>query len=129
MYKELRKKAEKKVQAKMAFYICAVVFGFVSIVLMMLSYYMPSISFWLKLPLPIFVMVLVIIYLSAWGMPFSGALSDDWQEEEVEREMMRLYRRKRAQLPPAEELDESEVLELKELERLKRKWSWDDDYV
>ena len=46
MYKELRKEAKKKVEAKMAFYICAIAFSSVSIVLLMLSFYMPSIGIW-----------------------------------------------------------------------------------
>ncbi len=130
MYKEMRKKAKKKVQAKMGFYICAVVFFFVSILLLMLSSYLPSVGFWLRLPIPIFVMVLGILYLAAFGMPYHNALlSEDWQEEEIEKEILKLYRRKKTQLPPPEELSETEVLELKELERLEEKWDLDDGYV
>jgi hypothetical protein len=129
MYEELRKKAEKKVEAKMAFFICTIVFSFTTVVLLMLSFYLPSISFWLRLPIPVFVMVLAIIYLSAYGLPYSGAFSEDWKEEEVEREMTKLYRQKRGQLPPPEDLSEPETLELKELERLRKKWDWGEDYV
>ncbi len=128
MYKELHEKAKKRVEAKMAFYICAIVFFFVTIVLLMLSFYLPAVAFWLRLPIPIFVMVLAILYLTAFGLPVGG-LSQDWQEEEIEREMIRLYRQKKAQLPPLEEMSETEILELKELERLKKKWDWGEDYV
>lgn len=130
MYKELREKAEKKVEAKKAFYICTIVFAFVSIVLLMLAYYIPAISFWVSLPIPIFVMILSILYLSAFGLPTrNGQFSDDWEEEEIEKEMLKLYRRRKADLPPLEDLSETEVLELKELERLKKKWDWREDYV
>jgi hypothetical protein len=129
MYKDLRKKAEKTVQAKVAFYICTIVFSFVTVLLLMLSMYLPSISFWLMLPIPVFIMVLVILYLFGFGFPFSGTLSDDWQEEEIEKEMIKLYRRKKALLPPNEELSETEILELKELERLHQKREWDEDFV
>ena len=129
MYEEIRKKAEKKVKAKMAFYICAIVFSFTTVLLLMLSHYLPSISFWLRLPIPVFVMVLSILYLSAFGLPHSGEFSDDWKEEEIEREMIKLYRRKRTHLPPIEEMSEEEILELKELEQLKKKWDWGDDFV
>ena len=126
----MRKKAKKNVQNKLAFYICAIVFFFVSILLLMLSSYLPSVGFWLRLPIPIFVMVLGILYLVAFGVPSAGAiLSDDWQEEEIEKEIIKIYRRKKAQLPPPEEMSETEVLELKELERLEEKWDWDDGYV
>ena len=129
MYKELRKKAKKKVEAKMAFYICTIVFSFVTVVLLMLSFYLPGAGFWLRLPIPIFIMVLTILYLVAFGWPTTGALSEDWQEEEIEREMIKIYRQKKMELPPLEEMSEKEILELKELERLKKKWEWDEDYV
>lgn len=129
MYKELRKKAKKKVQAKMGFYVCVIVFSFTTLILLMLSFYLPSIRFWLMLPIPAFVMVLGILYLAAFGMPYSGVLSGDWQEEEIEKEILKLYNRKKRELPPDEELSESDILELKELERLKEKWDWDEDFV
>ena len=122
MYKELRKKAKKKVEAKMAFYICVIVFTFVTILLMMLSFALPGVAFWLRLPIPIFVMVLAILYLSAFGLPGNGRFNENWQEEEIEKEMIKLYRQRRAELPPLEDLSETEQLELKELERLKKKW-------
>lgn len=134
---ELRKKAKKKVEAKMAFYTCAIIFPCVMVVLLMLSFYLPAAGFWLRLPIPILIMVLGIIYLSAFGMPFTGALSEDWQEEEVEKEMIKLYQKRKNQLLPQDDLSETEMLELKELERLKMKWDseektpdWgDEDYV
>ena len=130
MYKELRKEAKKKVEAKMAFYICAIAFSSVSIVLLMLSFYMPSIGIWLKLPIPIFMMVLAILYLFIFGYPNSGGTtSENWREEAIEREMIQLYQQKKAGMPPLEDLSETEVLELKELERLKRKWDRDEDFV
>ena len=128
MYKELRKKAEKRVQAKMAFYTCVVVFSFTTVVLLMLSFYLPSVSFWLRLPIPVFVMVLGVLYLSAFGLP-TGGHSDDWKEEEIEKEMIKLYRQKKAQLPAKKELSETETLELKELERLQEKWDRGEDFV
>jgi len=130
MYEELHKKAKKKVEAKMSFYICIIVFAFATVILLMLGTQLPAISFWLKLPIPVFVMVLTILYLFAFGLPSSGALSEEWKEEEIEREMIRLYRQKRAQLPPIEDLSETESLELKELERLReKKENWDEDFV
>lgn len=129
MYDELRKKAKKRVEAKKAFYICIVVFSFTTIILLLLSFYLPSIAFWLMLPLPAFIFVLGILYFFAFGLPFTGGYSEDWEEDEIEKEIIKLYRQRRAHLPPLEELSESEKLELKELERLKKKWDWGEDYV
>lgn len=131
MYEELRKEAKKKVEAKMAFYTSCIVFFFVTIVLLMLSSYMPSISFWLRLPLPLFIMVLCILYLNAFGFPTRGTHSEDWQEDEIEKEMIKLYRQKRDQLPPLDELSDSEMLDLKEMEmdQVKKKWDDDEEFV
>ncbi|MCG8331740.1 MAG: 2TM domain-containing protein [Chitinophagales bacterium] len=129
MYNELRKKAEKRVQAKMGFYVCAIVFTFTTAILLGLSFYIPAIVFWLMLPIPVFMMVLAILYLSAFGSPSTVTLSEDWKEEEIEKEMIRLYQQKKLQSLPLEDLSQSESLELKELERLEEKWGRDEDYV
>jgi hypothetical protein len=129
MDEKLRKKAEKKVEAKMAFYILAVIFSFVSVILLMLSFYLNGNGFWLRLPIPVFAMVLAILYLSAFGLPSTGPINQEWKEEEIEREMIRLYRQKHGRLPSEEELSEEDILELQELERLKKKWDGDGEFV
>lgn len=129
MYNELRIQAKKKVEAKKAFYICTIVFAFTTLILLILSLAIPSITFWLMLPIPAMLMVLCVLYFSAFGLPGSGARSANWEEEEIEKEMLQLYRQKRAQLPPLEELSENEILELKELEELRKKWEWGEDVV
>lgn len=128
MDKEIEKAARKKVQAKMSFYTCAIIFPTVALVLLMLSFAIPGAAFWLRLPIPILMMVLAIVYLSAFGFPFSEVGSADWQEDEVEREMIRLYRKQKA-----EQVSKDEVLpdnlELKELERVATKPLIDGEYV
>jgi hypothetical protein len=130
MEKELRKKAEKKVQQKKEFYIVAFIFASISVILLILSFAIggPA-AFWIRFPMLIFALVLGILYLSIFGVPGTGILSSEWEETELEKEMYRLYRKQRDALPPAEELSEEDRLELKELERLKRKWEGEDDYV
>jgi len=129
MEEELRTQAEKKVKAKLVFFYCAIIFSFTSVVLLMLSFYLPEAGIWLRLPIPVFLMVLGLIYLSAYGLPTANGNAEDWEEEEIEKEMNRLRRRQRVQLPPLENLSESDRLELKELERLQDKWETGDDYV
>lgn len=128
MYEDLRKEAEKKVQAKMAFYICAIVFALTSVVLMMMSFYLPAVGFWLVLPIPVFIMVLGIIYITAFGLPTGKSSSQDWKEEEIDKEMRRLYRQKKLQQSPMNNLTKAEKLELKELERAEKAWR-EEDYV
>lgn len=128
MNDDVRKEAEKRVNAKMGFYISAVTFLFVSVVLVLLSFFMPSISFWLLLPLPIFAMVLGILYITTFGYNFSSPPSTDWKEREMEKEMYRLSQRQ--DIAPLEDLSEEDRLELKELDRLQRKWGpRDDEFV
>lgn len=115
--------------AKIAFYQSLVVFSSISVVLLILSFYLPGAAIWLRLPIPIFVMVLGILFLAVFGLPTAGGISDNWKEEEIEKEMNKLRCRKKVQLPPLKGLSETEVLELKELERLQEKWDLDEDYV
>jgi len=128
MYDEIRRKAEKKVEDKKGFYVTAVVFAFISLILIVISLTVPAGGFWIRFPILIFAMVLGIIYVSVFGIPFTGTLSNEWEEEEIEREMMKMYYHRRRFLPPPEELDEEDRLELEELERLKEKWEYDDGY-
>jgi len=127
--KELRKKAEKKVAAKTAFYQCTIIFSGVIVILLILSVYLPGAAIWLRLPIPILLAVLGLLFFSAFGLPINGQLSDNWEEEEVEKEMDRLRRRKKVPLPLQEDLSETEILELRELERLQEKWDVGEDYV
>ncbi len=129
MYKELREKAEEKVEHRKAFYMCAIIFSSISIVLLMLSFYLPGASFWLRLPIPILMMVLGVVYINAFGWSSSNTYSEDWEEDEIEKEIVKRYQQKKTQLPPLADLSDKELLELKELERLKQKWGRDEEYV
>ena len=86
-------------------------------------------AFWIRFPIMILAMVLGIIYLSIFGFPFSGVLSKEWKEEEIEKEILKLYKAKDFTLPDDEDLSEEDRLELKQLERLKRKWERGEDFV
>jgi hypothetical protein len=130
MDEEIREKAKKKVQEKKGFYIVAMIFAAVSVILLILSLVIGgSAAFWLRFPMLIFALVLGILYVAIFGFPGTGILSGEWEEAEMEKEMSRMYREQRRSLPPADELSEEERLELKELERLKRKWEGEDDFV
>jgi len=77
MYNELREKAEKNVEAKKAFYVSAIIFPTIALVLLMLSFYLSGASFWLRLPIPILMMVLGVIYINAFGWSASSASSEN----------------------------------------------------
>ncbi|MEL7120123.1 MAG: hypothetical protein AAFO07_11800, partial [Bacteroidota bacterium] len=82
----------------------------------------PGAAFWLRFTIAIMAITLLFLYSLLIGIPFSGILSKQWQDDEVEKEMVRLYHQKLRSLPPPEELTEDEKLELKELEKLSEKW-------
>lgn len=129
MYDELRKEAKKTVDAKMAFYTCSIVFSFTSLVLMIISLAIPAITLWLMIPIPVFLMVLGVLYLTAFGLPGGGKHSDNWKEEEIKKEMRELSRSRKSQLLQLDELSDKDRLQLKELERLEQQWGWDDDLL
>ena len=126
MYDEIRKKAERKVKAKKGFYVVAMTFAAVSIILYVISLNFSGwAAYWIKFPILVLALVLAIVYVGTFGLPFSH----DWEEKEIEKEMARLYRKEPPALPPPEELSDEERLELKELERLRKKWDPYDDFV
>ena len=132
MHKEIRKQARKRVKAKKGFYVTATVFAAVSIILLIVSLTLHSsvAAFWVRFPIIILALVLGIVYVSIFGLNFGALFNQrDWEEEQIEKEINRLYRQRRNELPPGEELEEEDRLELKELERLKKKWYDYDEFV
>lgn len=126
MEDNLRKAAKKKVDAKMAFYTCSLVFSAVAVVLLILSVTIPSIAPWVLIPLPVLAMVLGVLYFSAFGYPGTDRNAEDWKEEEIQREMRKLQRRQKVAdqaNSPSAEVDE---LPLKELDALE---VGEEDYV
>lgn len=120
MEDDLRQEAEKKVNAKLTFYTTALVFGAAAIVLLILSVAIPSIAFWVLIPLPVLAMVLGVVYMNAFGFPGTNPNAEDWKEEEIEKEMRKLERRRGKTKPTDAEGYDTGGLELKELERMER---------
>lgn len=120
MDEDIRAKAEKKIEARMTFYTAALVFAAVAIVLVILSFAIPSIAFWVLIPLPVLLMVLGVVYLNAFGYPGTNPDAEDWREEEIEKEVRKLERRRASGRPTDAEHIDTGGLELKELERMER---------
>ncbi|MEM6769564.1 MAG: 2TM domain-containing protein [Bacteroidota bacterium] len=114
---DLRKSAKKKVDAKLAFYTCSLVFSAAAIVLIILSFAIPKIAVWVLIPLPVLAMVLGVLYFSAFGYPGANRDVEDWKEEEIQREMRKLQRRKKTKQANNSAIEQDE-LTLKELERV-----------
>ncbi len=87
--------------------------------------------FWIRFPILIFSGILAIIYVGMFGFPIRTWFSEDWERDEVESELRDILASRPKALPPSsEEFSDEEILELKELDRLKSKYEGDaDDYV
>ena len=132
MQDELRNKATKNFKDKQAFYIVASTFAAISILLLVVSFTLinPIAAFWIRFPIIVLALVLGIVYVSMFGFSLKAfANKAGWEEEQIEREMRRLYQQRRKELPSGEELSGEDELELKELERLKNKWYDYDEFV
>lgn len=118
MKDDLRKKAEEKIQNKRGFAVVATVFVSISIILYIISFNTsPDAAYWIRFPVLILGLVLLIIYVGMFGFSVDSFRDAHWDEEEILREMarMRLEERRKQGLPPPE-LDR---MELKELEKIK----------
>jgi len=73
---------------------------------MILCLAIPSITFWLLIPLPVLAMVLGVVYMNAFGFPGTNPNAEDWEEDEIQKEMRKLERQQA-----------TGSLELKELQR------------
>ncbi len=121
MHEELREKAEKKVKAKTTIYILATVFTFASSILVVLGQILPDVAIWFWLAIACMMLTLGFLYFFLILLPYN-MLSKEWQEYEIEKELASMQRPRTSILPDADDLSEEDRLELKELDRLKRKW-------
>ena len=85
------------------------------------------VGLWAIYPLVTWGSMILLQYLLVFGFPITGALSEEWEIEEMRKE---LYKVGRAHYDNGDYMDLSreEQLELRELDRLKNKWETD-DYV
>lgn len=122
MKKEIEEKVRKHIQKKRSFQVVSVVFGFVALLLFLVSTQEPvSERFWINFPSFILMGVLGIIYVGMFGVS-TTAISDPYEEDdEIDRAVARIYQAKTEGLEPRLNLDETDRLELEELERIRIK--------
>lgn len=131
MYEELREKAvnelEKKRKKRKGIQVVGVVFAMISIILFVVSTRVyGSAAFWIKFPIIILGLTYGIIYTSEYGLPFTGE-EDDLSDEEIEREIVKIYRK--SNLNKLSNKSSDETLDLREIKVLKEKFDGDKDYV
>ena len=131
MYDDLKEQAVKNIkkerQKKRGVYVVGFIFASLSAILFIISLNLPDkAAFWIKFPILVFAMVYGIIYFGTFGFPFLSD-TDEMTQEEIEREMVKIYKLQSSTKIEDEEL--SERLELREIEELKDKWENEDDFV
>ena len=122
MKKEIEEKVRKHLKKKRSFQVVSVVFGFVALLLFLVSTQEPvSERFWINFPSFILMGVLGIIYVGMFGVS-TTAISDPYEEDdEIDKEVTRIYQAKTEGLEPRLDLDQTDRLELEELERIRIK--------
>ncbi len=128
--RDIYKTAKKIVEKKKGFYkhlsaYIAVTFFFIAMNLLTFG---EEPQLWFFYPVLPWGIGLIIHYLSVFGFPGSKALSPEWEEEQVAREILRL-RQKQGYYAEKGDAEQEDSLELKELRREKQgKWE-DEDLV
>ena len=130
------RKAKKRVKDKKEFYQHLTSFIGVNISLFVINVVMSPRDIWFIYPLLFWGLALVFHYLSVFGLPGTGKLSAEWEEQEIEMEVQKL---RQADGYIAEEMSEEneempdeyvpeERLELKEFRKLRKEWD-ESDFV
>ena len=121
--------AAKKVRSRrrffrhLAFFLSAMVFLFgINFIT-----YNWSDGMWALIPFLGWGSMILLQYLLVFGFPLSGALSEEWEENELRKELFKLDK-DAIDHDDYTNLSVEERLELKELDRLKNKWD-SDQYV
>lgn len=118
-------KAKKRVKAKKDFYIHFGSFISTSLFLFVVNYLTSPEFWWFLFPTMGWLIGIVSHYISVFGI--SGVSGDDWEEQEVEKELRKIKRNHFVE--PDEDITvPDEELELKEFKKLRDEWD-DRDFV
>jgi len=121
--------AEKKVRSKKRFYRHFAVYAAAMFLIFSINILDgPWYDFWALWPFVTWGSVILLQYLLVFGFPISGALSEEWEQKEMRKELYKLDPRYPFDDEDHRDLSLADRLELKELDRLKKKWE-DDQFV
>lgn len=101
MEPDLHEEATSRVQKKKEYYTHLAVYLAVGIFFLILNIltFDQSGRIWFFFPLLPWSIGLFVHYLYVFGFPGSGILTDEWEQEEVRREVKRLHHQRGVQLP------------------------------
>ena len=127
MYEELRDRAisnlERKRKKVRAMHIVGVIFGSIATFLFFIRYLTDAGDRpFMFIPIGILAIIYAIIHTAVLGLPFGG--DDDITEDDIEREVIKVFRRYKSS--DLQDINDDEALELKQLEQILED---DDEYV
>ncbi|MEM9546365.1 MAG: hypothetical protein AAGA77_10340 [Bacteroidota bacterium] len=131
MYDDLQEKAVKNLKKKKleqkGVYVVGMIFAAVSIILYTISLNFGGMAaYWIKFPIMVLALVYAVIYFATFGIPFMRD-GDELTDEEIEREMVKIY--KEQGLKNSEAENEKDELELRDIEALRNKYDDNEEYV
>jgi len=125
MRDEIYRKAKKRMQAKKSFYkhlSAYIAVGMFFFIMNMVTLGNDP-ELWFFFPMLPWGIGLLIHYFTTFGLPFSGALSEEWEKSEMEREIERA-RREHGDYRLSAPQDKEDYLDLKRVEKEKQP-QWD----
>lgn len=125
-YSKFHEIAAKKVRSKKRFYrhlACFISAMFLMISINIFTYNWHT-GFWSVFPFVTWGSMILLQYLLVFGFPVNGALSEEWEIQQVRKELNKLENSDMSR-DEYDDLSMEERLELNELDRLKSKWESD----
>ncbi|MCB0569002.1 MAG: 2TM domain-containing protein [Phaeodactylibacter sp.] len=130
---QIYRQAKKKVKAKKGFYAhlgSYIAVGIFFLAMNLLTFKDGGHEIWFMYPMLPWGVGLLIHYFAIFGLPGNRAMSDKWEEQEMQKELDRLRRKYQGRLEAPQEEPESLDLDTlnKEKEKIKEKRSdWRDE--
>ena len=108
------KEAKKRVKRKRKFYHHVMMFGVIGMLIILLNVLFAFRLRFLLIPLIIWGFIVLAHYLRVFGLGEKGMFSDNWEQEETQKEYERILREEQKDEQEKEELDLDEPLPEKE---------------
>lgn len=120
------RRARKNVRKKKGFYRHLSVYTIMALFFFFMNILTDPFDLWFFFPMLPWGVALMIHYVSVFGIPKSGVLTEEWEQEEMDRELRRLGGATK-RLPARFQEHDTEELDLKPVKKVKPQKTWRDD--
>lgn len=121
------REARKKVEAKKEFYQHITVFVVMSVFFFTLNVLTAPYALWFYWPILGWGIGILFHYFEVFGFPAIPQMSEEWEEEQIREEMLKLEERNQPRKQYKKEEEDFDQLELRQLKREKSKPKWRDE--